>query len=112
MGSYDEHRKPTMTNLTSCVVLTTSLWHELVILIYFCGNYCGSRHPWSVFGTRQECLDCFLQLARDHFSGTLQGSCPTTGQHAAQEEMQQLLDGGLFGFLEPDSMNEEATDDE
>ena len=71
-------------------------------LCYDCGDYHGSGSPWSALESREACLEAFMNRARSHFSEKLPDGSVTDKQQQAQKVMSQALDGGLFGFIEPE----------
>ncbi len=70
---------------------------------FLCGNRDGSSHPWTQFGTRDECLQQLLMYARQFFTA------PATDavQQDPRREMQRLLGAGLFGFFEPEPVRQD-----
>jgi len=70
--------------------------------IYHCGNGSGRCVPWTEFDSREQCLDFFLQSARHHFRAECLDSNCNDIQRNARREMLHLLNGGLFGFVEPE----------
>ncbi len=68
---------------------------------YDTGNMSGIGVPWTVFSSREECIDFFIKTARRHFSPEQTSSNCVASQHAARRQILELLDGGLFGFIEP-----------
>ncbi len=69
---------------------------------YHCGNYHGSGSPWSALESREACLEIFVNRARNHFGEKLLDGSVAEKQRQAQKAMLQALDGGLFGFVEPE----------
>ena len=70
-------------------------------LSYSVGDCRGRGTPFEIFETRQDCVDHFAEQATRFFVGEVSGGCTTLSQVTAQQEMLTLLDGGLFGFVEP-----------
>lgn len=68
---------------------------------YDTGNMSGIGVPWTVFPSREECIDFFIRTARRHFSPEQTLSNCVASQYAARRQILELLDGGLFGFIEP-----------
>ena len=70
---------------------------------FLCGNRDGASHPWTPFGTRDECLQQPLMYARMFFTA------PATDAvlQVPQREMQRLLGAGLFGFIEPEPVRQD-----
>ncbi len=64
---------------------------------YITGDYSGV-YTSKTFPTREECVEYFLKLSRRHFGGDR--DLPEL-QHEAREQMQELLEPSLFGFIEP-----------
>ena len=75
-------------------------WAVTVRCEYHCGHCHGAGIPWTDFPSRDDCLEFFLNTARHHF-GQLVGCDKSDLQRNAQTEMNRLLKGGLFGFIEP-----------
>ncbi len=75
-------------------------------MTYGSGNMSGRSSPWSVYATRQDCIDVLLKDARCHFGRELVDSNCNANQQLARNQMLELLESGLFGFIEP---NVEAT---
>ena len=74
-------------------------WAVTLHASYTKGDCSGKGNPWEVYETREECVERFLQFARQHFSGTnIQDN-----QKDAQKAMLRLLQGGLF-WQEPDPL--------
>ena len=71
-------------------------------LSYHCGNASAHSSPWTVFRSRDECVDHFLESARRHFQPECRSSNCNDIQKAARMQMLELLNGGLFGFVEPE----------
>lgn len=78
--------------------LSLGKWAMRHRISYECGNYSGSSTPWDEYGSREECVEVFLNQARQFFERETE----TQQQEAAREEMLKLLTGdGLFGWQEP-----------
>ena len=75
-------------------------WAITVGCEYHCGHCHGAGIPWTDFLSRDECIEFFLNTARHHF-GRAVGHGGSDQQRNAQAEMNRLLKGGLFGFIEP-----------
>jgi hypothetical protein len=71
-------------------------------LEYGSGNMSGLSSPWSVHRSREACIDSMLNAARAHFERELVFDNCNASQQEARKQMLELLDGGLFGFIEPD----------
>lgn len=69
---------------------------------YRCGNFRGQSQPWSVFESREQCLEHALQIARQHFEPTLSPTNCSDTQHEARRQILEVLKGGLYGFIEPE----------
>ncbi|PNY38658.1 hypothetical protein C2E31_01700 [Rhodopirellula baltica] len=69
---------------------------------YGVGDFHGFGSPRIEMKTRDDCVQSFLDAARNHFSKLLTGSVVTDRQRTSQKQMLSLPDAGLFGFLEPD----------
>lgn len=69
-----------------------------------CGSHHGSSIPWMAMKTREECIQAFTDAVQDHFSQTVQSDAEKKAQHSILEK----IDGGLFGFIEPE-VDEERT---
>lgn len=69
---------------------------------YRCGTFSGRSCPWTPFQTRDECVEHFLQSARNHFSPDRVDRHCADMQKQVQMKMQDLLTGSLFGFVEPE----------
>ncbi|MCA9026798.1 MAG: hypothetical protein KDA86_16445 [Planctomycetaceae bacterium] len=80
--------------------LDETRWAIRMRVAYRCGNCNGMSIPWSVFETREACLQFFLNVARMHFRRPDRPH-ESSRQQTAQREMQELLAEGLFGFCEP-----------
>ena len=78
-------------------------WSMTSYVRYKGGNCHGSSLPWTQFETREDCLQCFLKRARQHFGDELHpaDSCVTAQQKEARRKMVAELQDGLFGFVEP-----------
>ncbi len=68
---------------------------------YGSGSMSGRSSPWSAYPSRQECIDNLLKAARCHFGPELVASNCNEIQRRARNQILELLDGGLFGFIEP-----------
>ena len=75
-------------------------WAITVGCEYHCGHCHGGGVPWTEFPSRDECIELFLNTARHHFGQPI-GFDGSDLQRKAQVEMNRLLTGGLFGFIEP-----------
>ncbi len=71
---------------------------------YFCGDQRGCSHPWTVQPSREDCIQHVLTTARTFFSNTEVGG----PQQSARREMLKRLSGGLFGFIEPAPITDDA----
>lgn len=71
-------------------------------LEYGSGNMSGLSSPWSVYPSRQACIDGMLNAARSHFGRELVFDNCNASQQEARKQMLELLEEGLFGFIEPD----------
>ena len=80
--------------------LPNERWAVTVRCEYHCGHCHGAGIPWTDFPSRDDCVEFFLNTARHHF-GQAVGHDGSDLQRAAQNEMNWLLKGGLFGFIEP-----------
>ena len=80
--------------------LPNGRWAVTVDCCYHCGNFCGIGTPWTEFASREECVESFLETARNHF-GQKQDLHALSLQKQAQLKMKRLLSSGLFGFIEP-----------
>ena len=60
----------------------------------------GASHPWARLASREECLNRVISAAKEFFAVRPFDH----SQHAAHREMQRRLSGGLFGFIEPESV--------
>ena len=76
---------------------------------YHCGNCHGHSIPWMEYETRDQCVEAFLDAARQHFDQPIHSSQyqeegdGLKSQRQTQATMQGLLAGnGLFGFMEPE----------
>ncbi len=69
---------------------------------YGSGSMSGLSSPWSVCSSRQECIDTMLRVAKGHFGRELVDNNCNVTQQDARKQMLELLEGGLFGFIEPD----------
>ena len=67
------------------------------------GSKGGRSHPWVRLASREECLSRVVATAREFFAVRPFDH----SQHAAHREMQRRLSGGLFGFIEPESVRDE-----
>lgn len=70
----------------------------ITIHIEYITGDCSGVHTHEIFPTRQECVEFFLERSRRHFSGNR--PLPEM-QHEARQQMQELLEPSLFGFIEP-----------
>lgn len=77
---------------------------------YRCGDMHGSSVPWTDYSNRDECLEAFLKHARRHFGLELVGSVVSASQWKSRLEMNSLLSGGLFGFIEPAPVPSETSE--
>ncbi len=80
--------------------LQTGQWAVTVRCEYHCGHCHGTGIPWTDFPSRDECIEYFLNTARHHFGQPISFDGSDL-QRNAQAEMNRLLKGGLFGFIEP-----------
>ena len=80
--------------------LPNERWAVTVRCEYHCGHCHGAGVPWTDYSSRDECIEFFLNTARHHF-GQAVGHDGSDQQRNAQAEMNRLLKGGLFGFIEP-----------
>ncbi|MCX7411254.1 MAG: hypothetical protein NTZ32_24520 [Planctomycetales bacterium] len=80
--------------------LPNERWAVTVRYEYHCGHCHGAGVPWTEFPSRDECIEFFLNTARHHFGQSI-GCDGSDHQRKAQVEMNRLLKGGLFGFIEP-----------
>lgn len=72
-------------------------WAITMHASYTRGDCSGKGNPWAAYETREECVERFLQFARQHFGhDNIQDS-----QKAPQKAMLALLKGGLF-WQEPE----------
>ncbi len=71
-------------------------------MTYGGGTMSGRASPWSVYANRQECIDIVLTAAKCHFGRELVDSNCNATQQEARNQMLELLESGLFGFIEPD----------
>ena len=88
---------------TACyeiAALPNERWAVTVKCEYHCGHCHGAGIPWTEFPSRDDCVEFFLNSARHHF-GQAVGPDGSDLQRKAQAEMNWLLKGGLFGFIEP-----------
>jgi hypothetical protein len=69
---------------------------------YGSGTMYGQASPWTVFATRKECIDRMLETARNHFGPELVDSSCSSSQQESRTQILKLLQGDLFGFIEPD----------
>ena len=72
--------------------LANGRWAICVNCFLRTGDYSGTGLPWTDFGTREECIDFFLGIARQHFDHE---SRPA----ALRSEMRTLLSATLYGCL-------------
>lgn len=84
--------------------LPSGRWAVRMRASYLCGNGCGQSSPWSEHAERSQCIDAFLALANRHFNSELSDTAPVVNQaqHRARRDILAALNGGLFGFIEPD----------
>gem|GEM_PF-536854 len=68
---------------------------------YRSGTMGGMSSPWTAMKSREDCVAYFLHLAQRHFVQEQTGRQISDSQHVARRQMLQLLNGGLFGFIEP-----------
>ena len=80
--------------------LPNERWAVTVRCEYHCGHCHGAGVPWTDFLSRDECIEFFLNTARHHFGQSI-GCDGSDLQRKALVEMNRLLKGGLFGFIEP-----------
>ena len=80
--------------------LPNERWAITVGCEYRCGHCHGAGVPWTDYSSRDECIEFFLNTARHHFGQSI-GCDGSDLQRKAQAEMNRLLTGGLFGFIEP-----------
>ena len=66
------------------------------------GSKGGASHPWVRLASREECLKRVVSTTREFFA--VRPFDHT--QQAAYREMQRRLDGGLFGFIEPEPVRD------
>lgn len=85
--------------------LPSGHWAVRIRIGYLCGNCSGRSGPWTEHADRQHCVDAFLTAARQHFVAELSESDPIVNeaQRRARRDMLNALEGGLFGFIEPNS---------
>lgn len=83
--------------------LNNDRWAIRMHVAYSCGNSSGQGCPWRELRSREACVETFLSTAREHFGRTLHEHDTTVNdrQRRARRAMQELLDGGLFNFIEP-----------
>ena len=83
--------------------LPNGKWAVRMSINYSCGNCWGRSSPWSVFPTRRDCVDSFLNAARTHFKREFHpaDSCTSEKQRRVRLEMIERLSDSLFGFIEP-----------
>ncbi len=82
--------------------LPSGLWAMDSSMAYRCGNGRGTGMPWSVFESREKCVEVFLKRARGMFGLELNCGSVSERQRVAQKEMLGLLEESLFGFVEPE----------
>jgi hypothetical protein len=82
-------------------------WARHMFMGYHCGNMQGSGTPWTEYASRQACVEGFLNSAKEFFRTAI-GPDGTAAQRQVRTEMLELLDGGLFGFAEPDPVEAES----
>lgn len=80
--------------------LPNGRWAVTVHCSYHCGHFHGTGIPWTAFDSRKACIEFFLTTARRHFGYAI-GPDGSDLQRRAQAEMARVLQGGLFGFIEP-----------
>ena len=80
--------------------LPNERWAVTVRCEYLCGHGQGAGVPWTEFPSRDDCVEFFLNTTRHHFGQQI-GFDGSDLQRKAQVEMNRLLKGGLFGFIEP-----------
>lgn len=68
---------------------------------YSSGNLSGKSCPWTPFESRDECVQFFLTSAKRHFEQEHTASNCNERQQKARRQMLDLMNGGLFGFIEP-----------
>ncbi len=68
---------------------------------YHSGTMSGMSSPWTAMESREDCVAYFLHRAQRHFTQGQTGRQLADSQHVARRQMLQLLQGGLFGFIEP-----------
>ncbi len=71
-------------------------------LCYESGNMSGHASPWSAYENREACVDAFLSVAKRHFQAEIIEHKLFESQWIARKQMLALLNGGLFGFVEPE----------
>lgn len=71
-------------------------------LCYESGNMSGHASPWSAHSNREACVDAFLAVAKRHFEAHIKRHKISESQQVARKQMIALLNGGLFGFVEPE----------
>ncbi len=82
-------------------------WAIRTSLSCWCGN-CGGYHSgWDVYESRDVCIDQFESRAKQFFQKSIDGEGNETQQHA-RIEMMKHFETGLFGFVEPDIVQEET----
>lgn len=80
--------------------LPNGRWAVTVRCEYHCGHCHGAGVPWAELPSRDDCVEFFLNTARHHFGQQI-GFDGSDLQRKAQAEMNRLLKGDLFGFIEP-----------
>ena len=76
-------------------------WALTFSLSYWCGNCEGFSTPWSEYESREACVEQFEHRAINFF-GKLIDNGGNEVQKVARIEMLANFEGGLFGFVEPD----------
>lgn len=76
-------------------------------LSYESGNMSGHGSPWSEHENREACVDTFLAAAQRHFEREISERRISDSQQVARKQMLGLLNGGLFGFVEPGPESQE-----
>ncbi len=87
--------------------LPNGKWAVRTSLSYWCGNCEGYHSGWDVYESRDVCIDQFESRAKQFFQKAIDGEGNETQQHARKEILKHF-ETGLFGFVEPDIVQEEA----
>ena len=87
--------------------LTNGRWALHFAFSYWCGNCEGFSTPWSEYESREACVEQFESRAKKFFGKPIDNGGNEV-QKVARIEMLTNFEGGLFGFVEPDVVEQKG----